>query len=237
MTKIFRNRVFVALICSILAVALIFAYTGSVKSEAQKVQIVRTKTSIAKGTKITKDMVETITAGGYNLPAGTVKSMDTAVGKYAATDLVANEDLMTAKISDTMLSANDRLSQLDGSKVAFSITIKDFSDGVSDKLMSGDIISVIVNEKGKKIEIPVELTYVEVLATTTAKGADRQDTKKSDEQQDNLKTATLLVTPQQALLLTDYEDNAEMHLALVYRGDKATAQKFLDKQNGVLNHG
>lgn len=237
MSKLIRNRVFIVFICSILAFACILGYSNSIKTEAQKVQVVRVKIPIAKGDKITKDMLDTVTIGGYNLPKETIKVTEEAVGKYAAADFAKDDYILADKLSDQELSANDRLSQLDGSRLAFSISIKDFSDGVSDKLRSGDIVSAVVSEKGN-VNIPKELTYLEVLTTTTAKGVDTDSKEKSDTQdQDNLKTVTLLATPAQILQLTNYEDNAEIHLALVYRGDQETAKKFLEKQNEVLSHG
>jgi pilus assembly protein CpaB len=47
-------------------------------------------------------------------------------------------------------------------------------------------------------------------------------------------TLTVLVTPAQAQKLVDYENNGRLHAALVYRGSKDTAQKFLDMQDQYL---
>lgn len=236
MTKILKNRVFIVIICSILALACIYVYSASMKDEAKRVTVVRAVSPISKGDKITKDMIETVTVGGYNLSQNVIKSKDDALGKYAASDFVKGDYILSEKVSSSIPSATDKLSKLDGSKVAFSISVKDFSDAVSDKLLSGDIVSVIASQKGS-VSIPPQLTYVEVLATTTGKGVDKQATDNKDKEQDTLKTVTLLVTPEQAVQLTNYEDNAEIHLALVYRGDQQTAQEFIDKQSEALKNG
>lgn len=231
MTKILKNRVVIMLLCSVLALTCILLYTGSVRSEAQKITVVRIKTPVAKGEIITDSVLETVTVGGYRLDNTVLTNKEDAIGKYAATDLVKGALVMQANLSDNILSSTDRLDQLDGQRVAYSITIKDFSNGLSDKLISGDIVSLYVNDD-KTTSLPAELTYVEVLATTTSKGTDRED---REDQTENLSTVTLLVTPKQALALTDYEDRAEIHLALVFRGDRETAQAFLEKQDEVLN--
>ncbi len=236
MTKIFKNRIFIVVICAIIALVCIMVYASTVKSEAKKVTVVRVISSIAKGDQITKDMVDTITVGGYNLEPGVIKSKDDVIGKYAAADFVKGDYILPDKISNTVLNVDDKLTKLDGSKVAFSISIKDFSDALSDKLVSGDIVSVIASQKGVTA-IPPQLTYVEVLAVTTGKGVDKQSTVKNKEEQDTLKTVTLLVTSEQAVQLANYEDNAEIHLALVYRGDSNNAKKFLDMQSEVLKNG
>ena len=233
--KILKNRVFLALICAVLAVACVLAYAGSVKSEANVSQVVRFTCDVTKGQKITDLMIETATVGGYHLSPGLATSKNAVVGKYAAADFSKGDLIMTNKVSSSLPTPTDRLSQLDGNRVAFSVSVKDFSNAVSDKLRSGDIVSVIKNDK-TGTAIPPELTYVEVLTVTDSKGVDKQ---KSDtrEEKDTVKTVTLLVTPAQAVQLTGYEDNGEIHFALVYRGDTQTAKKFLDKQSEVLNSG
>lgn len=236
MTKIFKNRIFIVIVCAIIALICIMAYSSSVKSEAKKVTVVRVISPIAKGDQITKEMVDTITVGGYNLESSVVKSKDDVVGKYAATDFSKGDYILSSKISNTVMNSNDKLTKLDGTRVALSISIKDFSDALSDKLISGDIVSVIASQKGTTA-IPPQLTYVEVLAVTTGKGVDKQSTTKGKEEQETLKTVTLLVTSEQAVQLANYEDNAEIHLALVYRGDQTDAKKFLDMQSEVLKNG
>lgn len=233
--KILKNRVFLAAICAVLAVACIFAYSGSVKSEANMAQVARFTCNVTKGEKITDAMVETATVGGYHLSPGLAASKGAVVGKYAATDFSKGDLIMSDKLSDTIQKPDDRLSQLDGNRVAVSVSVKDFSDAVSDKLRSGDIVSIINHDKSGTA-IPPELTYVEVLAVTDGKGVDKQQTD-SGEEKEAVKTVTLLVTPAQAVKLTGYEDNSEIHFALVYRGDSKTAQKFLDKQSEVLKNG
>ena len=47
-------------------------------------------------------------------------------------------------------------------------------------------------------------------------------------------TVTLLVNPAQATLLAGYEASGEMHLSLVYRGDEAAANRFLQAQDKVF---
>ena len=44
-------------------------------------------------------------------------------------------------------------------------------------------------------------------------------------------TVTLLVNQRQAELLAEYEKTSSMHFTLEYRGDAATAQRYLDIQN------
>ena len=236
LNKVFKNRVFIVFLCSVIAIGCVYLYARSVKSEAEQTTVVRVVSNISKGDTITDKVIETVTVGGYNLAPNVIKSKDDVVGKYATADFQKGDYILSSKVSTESPSTADRLTQLDGNKVAFSITVKDFSDGLSNKLLTGDIVSVIVTEKEKTI-LPAELTYVEVLAATTSKGTDKTEQSTGEENSDSVKTVTLLVTPAQALQLAGYEDNAEIHLALVYRGDEQTAQKFITKQSEVFNNG
>ena len=230
MTKILKNRLIIVLLCSAMALTALLLYTGSVQSEAKKITVVRAAGNIAKGDLITGDKLETVTIGGYNLDKSVITDTVRVVGQYAAADLFKGEIIMKAHLSDNLLPTGDRLRQLDGSRVAFSVTIKSFAAGLSDKLMAGDIVSVYV-DKDKKVTLSPALTYVEVLSATTGKGIDREQ---REDETENLSTVTLLITPEQAMLLTEYENEAKIHLALVYRGDSAVAKQFLDAQDKML---
>ena len=48
-------------------------------------------------------------------------------------------------------------------------------------------------------------------------------------------TLTLLVSPYQAKLLAEYENNGKIHAVLVSRGNEEMANEFLEKQNKILD--
>ena len=117
--------------------------------------------------------------------------------------------------------------------MAVSVTIDTFAAGLSAKLQNGDVISIIVTPKNAtESMIPAELKYVKVITTTTSGGIDKDSIVKNEDGSYELpSTITVLVNEKQAKLLAQYEGNADMQAALVYRGDKATANKFLEKQD------
>lgn len=206
------------------------------KSVSEKVAIVRMVQDVAKGEVITSAHLEAIDVGAYNLPAAVLKSDDQAVGQYATVDLKAGDYLLPSKLSPVPLDAY--LTRLDGQQQALSVTIKSLAAGLSGKLQPGDIVSLIAADYGdlRTTTMPPELQYVEVLSVTTSKGVDAQAT--ANDQNENERelpsTLTLLVRPQQAILLTDIENKGKLHAALVYRGDTETAQLFLDKQEAYF---
>ena len=191
------------------------------------------------GQEITSKDVETVEVGAYNMPSDVAQKSEDVVGKYAAMEMIKEEYILPTKISDTPASENVYLYGLTGEKRAISITIPSFAGGLSGKLISGDIVSVIAvdyKEKGETV-VPEELQYVEVIAVTDSKGNDDETvTVKPDgeEEVELPETVTLLVTPVQANILAELEAEGEIHVALVYRGTAENAQKFISAQESLL---
>ncbi|QNK42231.1 Flp pilus assembly protein CpaB [Caproicibacter fermentans] len=243
MKNLLKNRIVIGLLCIITALIICFGLTPMFNNAlTSKVELVRVATEIKAGDQITAGMITTVETGGYNLPPDVVYKKDDVIGKYANADLYKGDYILKSKLSDTPMLKNEYLSGLNGKNRAISITIKSFAAGLSGKLESGDIISLIASDVGESRETktPDELQYVEVIATTDSKGVDQDvqeqtDTDSKDSEDSELaSTITVLATPEQARLLVDLEQNGKLHAALVYRGSSETAQKFLDAQEKVL---
>ena len=143
--SIFKNRTVIGVICILLALVICFGITPLFnRGISQKAEIVRVTKDIHAGELITKDMVTTAEVGSYNLPSGLMTVKDNVVGKYAKADLAVGDYILAAKISEAPADENAYLYNLDGTKQAISVTIKSFATGLSGKLQSGDIVSVIV---------------------------------------------------------------------------------------------
>lgn len=236
--KIFRNRTFLGIGSFALALIICFLVAPGINKVSNKqTPIVRVTKSIPEGTAITKDMIQITNVGSYNLPANVLKDEKSVVGKYATAKLEPGDNILDSKVSE---AKSNYLSDLDGKKEAISISIKSFAAGLSGKLQSGDVVSLVVSDYGesKQTTAPPELRYVKLLAATTAKGTDtdqtKQDTKETDvnKDSDNIPaTLTLLVTAEQATRLVDYETNGKLYATLVYRGSSENAKKYLDIQD------
>ena len=232
MKKILQNRIVIGLTCIILSLIICFGLTPMFNNALKsKVSIVRVSKDIKEGDQITKEMVTTVEAGGYNLE-------EDVIGKYANTDLYPGDSILTSKLSDTPMLKNAYLSKLNGENRAISISIKSFAAGLSGKLEAGDIVTLIASDVGENREtlVPPELQYVEIIATTTSTGADQnvQEETEDGEEQELASAITVLATQEQATLLAELEQTGSIHAALVFRGDSTTAKKFLDEQNKVL---
>ena len=230
--SIFKNRTVIGVICILLALVICFGITPLFnQSISQKAEIVRVTKDIHAGELITRDMVTTAEVGSYNPPSGLMTAKDNVVGKYAKADLAVGDYILAAKLSDAPAAENAYLYNLDGTKQAIS-----FATGLSGKLQSGDIVSVIVADYPEDGEttIPAELQYVEIISVTASTGYDANTGEAKGDEKELPSTVTFLVLPEQAKVLAELEQVAKLHLALVYRGTADGAKQFIDAQDTLI---
>lgn len=235
-----NNRFIYGIISIVLAAVIAFIAVPAVTSKTNSTcEIVRVKSYIARGRQITADDIETVTVGEYNLPATIAKKMEDVVGTYAASEFYPGDYVLAGKISSIPVSSDLTLNEIPDGKLAISITAKTLAAALSDKLQAGDIIRFYhYNEDDG--EQPVadieELRFVKVLSITDADGLDVDYTAPLEEDEEKQQTATLtvLVSPEQAVLLTRYENEGILHVALINRGNEELAQELLERQEQIL---
>lgn len=229
------NRTVIGIVCILIAFAVCFGIIPLLnRSSSEQVEIVRVKQVVTKGSMISEEDIEMVSVGAYNLPATVIKSKDDVIGKYARGDIYPGEYLLPSKLTVDIGTATDIMESLNGGQKAISLTIGSFAQGLSGKLETGDIISVIVySQKDGFAQTLPELQYIKVITSTTSAGVDKANIKDTTQPV----TVTLLVNQAQAELLAQFEKTATMHFALEYRGDAETAQKYLDCQNQYFENG
>jgi len=238
--NVMKNRTVIGVICIVISLIICFAVTPLFnKGMSQRVEIVRVVKEIRMGDQITRDQVKLVEVGGYNLPDDVVKQTETVIGKFASADMVPGDYMMASKIAGQPAAENAYLYHLTGEKQAISVSVKSFANGLSGKLISGDIVSIVAPDYKKQglTVIPPELQYVEVIAVTASSGNDANDgnTSNVDSERELPVAVTLLVTPEQSKILAMLEADGKLHVSLVYRGTKENAQKFIKAQQEVLD--
>ena len=238
--KLFKNRTVLGIFCIAVSLLICFAITPLVNAGlSKKVAIVRFNQMVQEGEQITKNMVDVVEVGNHNLPENVVRNLADVEGKYLTATVYAGDYILTDKISEEPSAENKYLYNLNGEKQAMSITINTFAEGLSGKLKSGDIVSVIAPDylgSGETI-IPVELKYVEVIAVTAKSGydANTEEQRTEEEEKELPSTVTILVRPEQSRLLARLEAEGEIHLSLVFRGEAEKASEFIKAQDQVLD--
>lgn len=237
-----KNRTIIGVICIVLSLIICFGVTPLFNEGiSQKIEIVRVTKDIVEGEEITRDMVKVVEVGGYNLPKDVIKNIETVIGTFAVSDMTSDDYIMPSKIAQEPANENSYLYRLDGEQQAISITVKSFATGLSGKLKSGDIISIIApnyKNQGSTV-IPLELQYVEVIAVTAGSGYDANtessQPQSTDEEKELPATVTLLVAKEQAKVLATLETEGSLHITLAHRGNVESANKFLTAQQSILD--
>lgn len=238
--KLFKNRTVLGIFCIAVSLLICFAITPLVNAGlSKKVAIVRFNQMVQEGEQITKNMVDVVEVGNHNLPENVVRNLADVEGKYLTATVYAGDYILTDKISEEPSAENKYLYNLNGEKQAMSITINTFAEGLSGKLKSGDIVSVIAQDylgSGETV-IPAELKYVEVIAVTAKSGydANTEEQRTEEEEKELPSTVTILVRPEQSRLLARLEAEGEIHLSLVFRGEAEKASEFIEAQDQVLD--
>lgn len=235
--RLCKNRTAIGIICMVVAAAVTFGVAPLVnRMTSGTISVIRLSADVKQGSQITDVQIKTVKVNADTLPVEVITQESAVVGKYAASNLYAGDYFTASMLTDKDNTASDAFASLNGNKVAVSIAIANFAAGLSGKLQNGDIISIITTDKNTgNTAIPAELKYVKVITTTTAGGIDKDSIVKKDDGSYELpSTITVLASTGQAKLLVKYEESSTIQTALVYRGDFATAQKFLDAQDDYL---
>ncbi len=229
------SRTLIGILCLLAALGISFGLVPFISGRQDaKVDVVRAARTVSRGSLLTSDDLETVSVGTLHLPENVLRSTGDVIGKYATCDLYAGDYLFPAKLTSQVDTAVDLLDCLDGDHRAMSVSIGSFAAGVSGKLETGDIVSVIVYSAKEDLAFtPEELTYVKVITSTTSQGVDKADVRDGTQPV----TVTLLVNKKQAELLARYEKTASMHFTLEYRGDAETAKRYLDAQQAYFEGG
>lgn len=235
-----NNRFIYGIFSIILAAIIAFIAIPAVTSKTSSTcEIVRMKTFVSRGNPITAENLELVEVGEYNMPSNVARTMEDVIGTYAAADLYPGDYILSDKVSVEPLSSDMTLNAIPDGKVAISITTQTLATALSDKLQSGDIIRLYHYDDQNVLEpvtdIP-ELRFMKVLSVTDEDGLDIDYTTPPEEDEEKQQTATItvLASPEQAILLTRYENEGTLHVALISRGNDSLAEELLGRQDEIL---
>lgn len=233
-----KNRTTVGIVAIVLGGVLCFGIAPIYNKSMQKgVEVVRISSEVNKGEQITDDKVKVVEVSKKGLPESAILDKKDVVGKYAVVDLVRDNTILERQLSKNPIAEDKYLYGLDGTQQAISFTIQNFASGLSGKLLTGDIISIIATtmdeNNNEKTSTPKELQYVKVLAVTNDVGVDKKEDNNNPEEELPT-TITVLVNREQAELIANLEETSKMHVSLVYRGTEKEAQKYIEQQNSII---
>jgi len=220
-----------------LAILLVFAISPLFNRVFDgKQNVVVLKSPVLQGQQLTSEMLSVITMGSYNLPENTITDPKTVIGKFAVSELYAGSLVFPNMLTESVKTSDSILRSLKDNERAMSVTIKDFANGFSGKLITGDIIKIVSVDDEKAAHIFAELEFVEVLTTTSSNGADnmrRSPTPNEDGEISLPVTITVILQDDlQAIRLAECE-NTSLHAIFVSR-DESKKSNLLNWQMEII---
>ena len=207
-----KKQLFIAAICAFVAMAAVFAYTATVKSEAQiqrnvavkkyggsNAQVVVAKDDIKTGQIIEDKNVYIADYPVDLLPNGdAATSLDQVVNKVAAIDIKGNEAILLERVGD----GNSRINVPAGLE-AVSISSDDVL-AVGGAIKAGSFVDVYVEtSEGQIVALGQNILVLET-----------SDTSNSEKSNDKVTWVTLAVTQESVSELIAASTKGTVHLAI-----------------------
>lgn len=230
------RRIFLAVIAIFISIVIVFFIVPKVQDHAiEEVSVMIAKEDIPQGRLISEENIATTQIARKYLPENAITEKEELIGKYAAFKISAGDYFFANKISETSSNPSEWTDELDPQHVAISFTIRNFAAGLSAKIQSDDIISIIaLEDNAEHPSIPSELTYVRVLAVTANTAEEYVVSKENQEEKLLPVSITVMATPEQAIKIAELDMNGNIYVALVSRDDPARAEALLAAQEAVL---
>ena len=217
--KFLQNKIIIGTLCIIVAGAFAFGVLPSMyKGKGGTEKIVKVNATISAGTKIEEAMLVETEVGSFGLPENVIRDKQDVVGKFARTEISADDLILKSKLSD--FAANEKLDGIksNGQKL-ITVTLPSIAAGVGNHLQSGDIISLICFV-GDAPVIYEELKNLEVYSIENDDAQNIEDANPDEDETDKIAaTLTLIVNDIQAEKLVAAEYSGKLHAVFEKRGN------------------
>jgi pilus assembly protein CpaB len=211
--------VLAALICgasAVVGVTRLHAARGvDSPAQADTSQVVVVATNVPRGRTITREDVEVRQWPKDVVPAGTVATVEDAMGRAATVPLVAGEPLLNAKLAPK--DAGRGLAALVPKGMrAYAIQVSRLSSGVAGFILPGNKVDVLLNLRGTQAEESGGAATVTLLQSVEILAVDQLLDAPADNRVSpkDMGSVTLLVTPEQASLLDLGQNMGQLTLSL-----------------------
>lgn len=160
MTKLIQNKLFIGILCIVLAAVVAFLLLPKFyESQAATENVIRVAQDIPAGTVITGEMVTTSEVGAYGLPSDVLRADSTVVGMVASENLYAGEYLTGKRLmteDEYKEAEQEHTLGLSGGMSLITIEFPSSSAGVAGVLRAGDTVDVYEyikekNEDGEEV--------------------------------------------------------------------------------------
>ena len=224
---------FLSLALAFLVALVLFPLVEKVSYRTVTVAVMTTPVYV--GQLISENNFKLSQMSAKNLPKNYIADSSDVVGKYAVMPMLAEEIIVTDKLSSDIPGKNSYLRKLPEGKIAISVSINSFAGGLSGKLREGDIIQIFsVSSDSAEASVDPDLKNITVLAVTNSDAEDLSDNTNADNK--IISTITVLVNTNQAKKLAALGTNTTLYAALMQRGTVQTEQSDESIQQGSVEN-
>lgn len=168
MSKVFKSKIFLGIICLVLAAVIAFLLLPRFyASKSNTTQAIKVTQDIPVGTVITNEMVAQVEVGAYGLPDNVARTTENIIGMVASENMYTGEFLTGARLLTEAEYAAQVAEQTKGLENGYCLVTVEFpttSAGVASILRGGHIVDVhecIENEDDSiSVEKVLESMYI-----------------------------------------------------------------------------
>lgn len=188
MSKVFKSKIFLGIICLILAAAIAFLLLPRFyASKSNTTQAIKVTQDIPVGTVITNDMLTQVEVGAYGLPDTVARTTENIIGMIASETLYTGEFLTKARLLSADEYAALVAEQTKGLESGYCLVTVEFpttSAGVASILRGGHIVDVhecIENEDDSiTVEKVLESMYIYDVLNKDLESLTKLDEKRAE---------------------------------------------------------
>lgn len=246
--NIFKNRIFIAIVCVILALVLgLVAMPLYNNLVTEKVDVVVATQDIHPGTKITEEMVKIVKMNVDGVPADAAHSISEVTSRnvstsggtrvvslYATTEIMQDYYITARQVAERLVSPQSKMHSMSINQSVMSIPLANVS--LPCTLLPNNIIQILYydNETKEYREIS-QLRAVEVVCTLSEDGTEITELNQCNASGEPLKPSRIqfILNSTQSRLLASYSQSTKLAFFLVYSGDDPTQSAMLMQKNTI----
>lgn len=159
--KIFRNKLFIGLLCILIGVLVaFFAIPGVIDRETETAEIYTAATKIDAGAFITEAHLTKVEVPVRLAPSDKLDPAQ-AVGKRALSVIYAGDTITADKVTDTYVPLDTYSIATEKGKMVMSISARNLPASVAARIKPGDVVSVLALPLSRVSQVPSGLTPVQ----------------------------------------------------------------------------
>ena len=215
-----KSRLYYAVACFSLSVILLFIAVPILSHRLYpKIQAVRITRSLEQGEQLTSKDLEVVEIGALDLPEGIELTMNDVIGRYAAVELVKEDVLFSAKISQLPLDGDHPKNILPEGSAVQLLTLKMIEGSEYPIPETGDVVK-LNRFRDRLMDIP-ELQFVRILSVVPA------------EKDDETVSVTVSVNEEQQKYIRSHKDEI-FYASVIVRSNEELAEKLLTEQKAYF---